>query len=64
MFPRGLCEAGDIIEERWALLNSQAYYQSLSLSLSHTHLHLSLSLSLSHPLIMFLPLLIRLHTPP
>lgn len=42
MFPRGPCEAGDIIEERWALLNSQAYYQ-FSFSLSCTHLHLSLS---------------------
>lgn len=27
MFPKGLCEAADIIEERRALLNSQAYYQ-------------------------------------
>lgn len=43
MFPRGLCEAGDIIEERWALLNSQAYYQSLSLVLIHTRVSHSLS---------------------
>lgn len=56
MFPRGLCEAGDIIEERWALLNSQAYYQSLSLSLSRAHTHLRLSLSLRHSLITFLSL--------
>lgn len=43
MFPRGHCEAGDIIEEHWALLNSEAYYQSLS-SISSIHTCISLSL--------------------
>lgn len=61
MFPRGPCEAGDIIEERWALLNSQAYYQ-FSLSPSDTHLHLSLSSH--HWLIVFLSRLIWPCTPP
>lgn len=61
MFPRGPCEAGDIIEERRALLNSQAYYQ-FSLSPSDTHLHLSLSPHRS--LIAFLARLIWPCTPP
>lgn len=61
MFPRGPCEAGDIIEERWALLNSQAYYQFF---LSPSDIHLHLSLSPHHWLIVFLSRLIWPCTPP